>query len=136
MKFFKKVCKDKRGFSLIEALAATVLVTIAASMSIGVFVSSQNIYSSQYDVNNSQNNLMTGAEQNLSQGSSTAEGNSFVMQPESGGSNGFNSLDDNGKVNARYQDVNDENVGYKIFKLDETVGSEPATAPAEDYDDE
>ena len=40
MKILNKLRKDKRGFSLIEALAATVLVTIAASMSIGVFVAS------------------------------------------------------------------------------------------------
>ena len=134
MKILNKLRKDKRGFSLIEALAATVLVTIAASMSIGVFVASQNVNLDQYTVNNSQNSLMSGAEQNLSQSSATSEGAGFVMQPQSGGSSGFSTLDNNGAVNARYQDVNDENVEYKIFKLDDSVGSEPATGPTEEYD--
>ena len=135
MKLLKRLINDKRGFSLVEALAATALVTIAASMSIGVFVSSNNTSLQQYEVNNSQNAVMADAEENLSNSSATAEGNSFVMKTSSGGSNGFSSLENNGEVNARYQDMSDDNVGYKVFKLDDAVGSEPATAPSEDYDE-
>lgn len=114
-----------------EAIAATTLVAIAASMSAGVFASNAKISGKQYEINDGQNNALSKSEQSLSQSSVTSEGDSFEMVPAAGGSTGFSTLEDNGKIDARCQQLNDNNgsnVQYKVFKYDASVGSEPATA--------
>ncbi|GEM_PF-3003026 len=137
MKFFNRLVRDKRGFTLMEAVVATSLVAIAASMSVGVFVSSQKINANQYAVNNGQNSAMASAEDTLSMGSvaSPGDGEAFEMTPASGGSNGFNTLEDNGKVSARCQSVANDKAEYKVFKLD-AASDEGSSQPPSDGESE
>ncbi len=137
MKLFKNLIGNKKGFTLMEAIMTTALVTIAATMAAGVFTSSARVNSNQRSVNAGQSDALSSAQSSLASGSSGA-GDEFVMTPV--GSGGFGALKNNGAVTARYEVASDMggNVNYKYFKYD---GSGSVTNPApetgaDDPDDE
>lgn len=118
MKLLKKLVNNKNGFTLMEAVAATALVAIAASMSVGVFTSNAKVNMSQYNVSEGQNDALSNAEGDLSTGGSSSDGDLFVMTPVNGG--GFASLENNGAVKARAQKASNVggDVNYKYFKYE------------------
>ncbi len=129
MELLNKIKNNKKGFTLVEAITATALVAIAASMSVGVFAANAKVSQKQYEINNGQNYTMSSAEKNLSSGGATSEGTAFEMIPADG-SAGFGSLENGGKVEARYQEhiaTNGSEVQYKVFKYDVSESTEGAT---------
>lgn len=118
MKKLLTVLKDNSGATLVEALIAMALVTIAATMSSALFLTSQRITSTQYSLNAGQNNAFTASEKDLADGGTNPDGEEFKMKPEAGGNSGFSDLNGDGKVVAGMTVVNggESGVQYKIFK--------------------
>lgn len=112
------IINKNNGFTLMEAMMATALVAIAASMSITVLVGAQRVNNQQHIINNGQSQAFQNGQSYLAN-DKLVIGDEFEMKPEAGGQNGFASLNNNGTVKAKVYKSEKDGVQYKAFKIDE-----------------
>lgn len=137
MKIFKKanLKNNKKGFTLIEAVTATALVAVGASLAVTVFANGEMVSVRQQTVNQGQNTALTYAEGYLETGGKSATGEEFALKPVGG--NGFAALNDrNGEIDVSVStfidsgSTSNSDVQYKAFKL--ASDAEPEFTPEGD----
>lgn len=145
MKIFKKAAlnlkKNKKGFTLIEAVTATALVAVSASLAVGVFANGERMSVKQQTINQGQNTALTSAETYLETGGKSATGEMISMKPVSG--SGFAVLNDNhgaiGVSVSTFVDsgtASDSGAQYKAFKPASDAAPEYTPDGDDDGDDD
>lgn len=143
MKIFKtsslNLKKNKKGFTLIEAVTATALVAVSASLAVSVFANGEKMSAKHQDINIGQNTALTSAENYLETGGKSATGEKVTLKPVGG--SGFSLLNENdGAIDVSVSSFIDSGtssnsgVQYKAFKL--ASDASPEYVPEGDEDDE